>query len=153
MATIFGMSLGTFIVRLLGAIVTAAVSLFLFFYIPQFAAKNLPQGILGIGESQIVFYAVAIAVLSGVQIVFRDRWFGDAAAVGNGVVQIYFLYIITNGGVMSFATGGTNIVINFTTVLYFLMLPSALSIVSGVFRGFTRSSLQKFQDAEEIILR
>jgi hypothetical protein len=147
------MSLGTFILRVLGALISGAVSIFLFLFIPQFATQNLPQGILGFGEAQIVLYGVLIAVLAAVQIIFRDRWLGDACAVGNGVVQIYYLLAITNGGVMSFATNGTTISLDFTTFLYFLLLPSALSIVSALFRVFTRSSLAKFHDAEEIILR
>ncbi len=147
------MGLGTFIVRVLGAIITGGVSIFLFLYIPQFASENLPQGILGFSESQILFYGILIAVLSGLGIIFRDRWLGDAAAIGNGTVQIYYLYAITNGGIMTFALSGTSISINFTTLLYFLMLPSGLSIASGMFRVFTRGSLQKFQDAEEIVLR
>jgi hypothetical protein len=153
MAKIFGMSIGTFVLRLLGALISGAVSIFLFLYIPQFASGNLPSGILGVSEDQILFYGILIAVLAGLQIIFRDRWFGDACAIGNGVVQIYYLFAITNGGIMTFAASGMNITINFTTFLYFLMLPSAISIVSGFFRVLTRSSLQKFEDAEEIILR
>jgi hypothetical protein len=153
MPQILGMSLGTFILRILGAAISGAVSIFIFLYIPQFVSQSLPQGILGFGESQIILYGTLIAVLAGLQMIFRDRWLGDACAIGNGVLQIYYLYAITNGGVMSFALNGTNIAINFSTLLYLLMLPSALSIVSGLFRVLTRGSLQKFQDAEEIILR
>jgi hypothetical protein len=153
MPKVLGMSLGTFIVRLLGALVSGAVSILIFLLLPRLASENLPQGVLGFTGSEILFYGILIAILSGLQIIFRDRWVGDASAVGNGIIQIYYLYTITNGGVMAFSMGGTEITVSFATLLYFLMLPSALSIVSGVYRAFTRSSLQKFQDAEEIVLR
>jgi hypothetical protein len=153
MARIFGMSAGTFVLRLLGAIISAGISIVLFLLIPRLVSSALPPGIFGFSENQIVFYGVVIGVLSGLQIIFRDRWLGDAASIGNGIVQIYYLYVITNGGVLSFVTGSTSVAINFAAFLYLLMLPSAFSVVSGVFRLLTRSSLQKFQDAEEIILR
>jgi hypothetical protein len=152
--TILGMSLWTFVGRLIGAIVTGAVSIFLFLIIPQFAYSNLPSGILGANESQIILYGVAIAILGGIQVVFKDRWLGDGATIANGVLQIYYIYIVTSGGIMTFALqNGTSITLNFQTILYFLMLPSAISIVIGMFRALSRPSVQRFEDAEEIILR
>ena len=153
MAKIFGMSIGTFVLRLLGAIISGGVSIVLFLLIPRLVSTQLPSGIFGFSQDQILFYGILIAVLSGLQIIFRDRWLGDAAAIGNGIVQIYYLYTIMNGGVLAFATGSMDVSVNFAPFLYLLMLPSAFSVVSGVFRVFTRSSMEKFQDAEEIVLR
>ncbi len=154
MVKILGLSLWTFVTRLLGAIVVGAVSIIVFYLVPQFAYSSHPSGILSVGENEIIAFGVAIAVLGGFQIIFSDRWLGDAATIGNGVVQITYIYLVTNGGIMTFALqNGMNITLNFTTVLYFLMLPSAISIASGAIRSFGRQSVQRFEDAEEIILR
>ncbi len=144
----------TFAGRIGYAVFSGAVLLYLFTETPRFIYNGLSQVSPFIGGS-FFDYAITIAFLSGLQIVFKGRFLGDAAAIGNGIAQITYFYLVTNGGFLtvSLASVGVQIAIDFRTILYLLMLPSALIIVSTVIGAASRSSMQNFEDAEEILLK
>jgi hypothetical protein len=66
---------------------------------------------------------------------------GDAASIGNGVAQIFYIYIFTNGGIITEQISGGMVTLDFRTIIYLLMLPSALSIISAVVAASSRASV------------
>jgi hypothetical protein len=156
MIEILGLPLRTFLTRLGGAIVTGAFSLFIFLYIPQFLYSHF-QGIesaTGITFDYFIYYAVFITALSAVSTIYRDHFLGDVAAIANGLTQIYYIYIITNGGLLSVAVGsGTAITIDFSFLLYLLITPSVIGVISTVIKMISRSATRPFIEKEDIRLR
>jgi hypothetical protein len=65
-----------------------------------------------------------------------------------------YMYLVTNAGILTLnlASQGLAITIDFRTILYLLMLPSALLIVSTIIGAASRASMQKFEDAEEVTI-
>ena len=154
MPKIFGIPVLTFSGRLAYAVVSGAILLLLYTIIPQTIYSSLGRIPSLLGGASFFDYALLISVLSGFQIVFRGKWLGDAAAIGNGVSQIAYLFLVTDAGVLTVNLGnqGLGITIDFRTILYLLMLPSALLIVSTVVGSAARASTQKFEDAEQLIM-
>ncbi len=156
MVEILGLPLKTFLVRLGGAIVTAALSLFIFLYVPQLLYSHFPAlaGATGITFGYFIYYAVFITALSAVSMIYRDHFLGDVAAIANGLTQIYYIYIITNGGILSVAvSAGTTVSIDFSTLLYLLITPSAIGVISTLIRMISRSATRPFLEKDEIRLR
>ncbi len=77
---------------------------------------------------------------------------GDGAGMFAGVAQIYYIYLVTNGGVLTIATSGIVASVDFRTILYLLMAPSALLVVSSVVSACSRVSMQRVSDFEEVVL-
>lgn len=159
MPEILGLPLGTFVSRLGGAIVTAVLTLIVFLYLPQMILSRFPtsssfDALTGSGFGYLIYYAVFITILSGISTVYRDHWLGDIASLANSLTQIFYIYIITNGGLLSVAVGGgTSLSIDFSSLLYLLMAPSALGAISSVVRMVSRSAATRVREQEEIILR
>ncbi len=155
MIKILGLELRTFVLRLGGAVVTGILTLIIFLYVPKLLYQNFPQlgGATGLGDNYFLYYAVFITVLSGVSTIYRDRFLGDAAGIANGLTQIYYIYIITNGGFLSVAMNGITVSVNFSTLLYFLIAPSAISVVASVVKMFSRYATQPFYEEDQILLR
>ncbi len=156
MVEILGLHLRTFLTRLGGAIVSGALSLFIFLYIPQFLYSRYPglESATGISFDYFIYYAVFITVLSAVSTIYRDHFLGDVAAIANGLTQIYYIYIITNGGLLSAAVGsGTTLTIDFSFLLYLLITPSAIGVISTVIKMISRSATKPFLESEDVRLR
>ncbi len=154
---IFGMSARTFFSRLAYAVAMALLTLFVFLYIPS---RILPgfggeySNILSY-ESLFFYYALLIGFLEGIRILFRGTYIGDGAGIFNGVAQIFYIYLLTSGGVftINLATQGIDVAIDFRTILYLMMIPSALSIVSSIVNATSRISVTRTREVEEIVLR
>jgi hypothetical protein len=155
MVEILGLPLRTFLSRLGGAIVTGVISLIVFLYVPQVVYSRIPSfgGALGIPFTYFVYYAVFITILSGISTVYRNHFLGDAAAITNGLAQIVYIYLITNGGLLSVAVGSATLSVDYSSLLYLLMMPSALGVVSSIIRMISRSAMRPYIDREEIKLR
>jgi hypothetical protein len=154
MVKVLGLPLKTFLVRLGGAIVVGAITLILFFYLPNLLYSNVPElaKSTGINSSYFLYYAGFITILSGISMIYRDHLLGDITAMGNGLAQIYYIYIITNGGLLSLSLGTINFSIDFSTLLYFLMLPSAILVISSVIRMLSRAAASPFRERDQIVL-
>ncbi|MGI0080232.1 MAG: hypothetical protein ACRECH_11460 [Nitrososphaerales archaeon] len=152
MISILGIGLRDFITRIASAILYGFFSLVLFLVIPD-ALLNGPAGALGFSTSIFFDYAILIVILSGMQGVFRGKFLGDAATVANGFVQIYYLFLITDGGVLNYFVQqyGINLTIDFRTLLYLLMIPSALSVIKAVIHASTRASVRPIETNQELI--
>ncbi|MDA4130880.1 MAG: hypothetical protein OK457_08925 [Thaumarchaeota archaeon] len=154
---ILGLSLTTLISRIATAAFYGFITLFVFYELPNLLLKNVGGNLAGLpieNQSLFISYAILITSLSSLQIIFQGKYLGDAAAVGNGVAQIFYIYIFTNGGIINefVASAGVNLSLDFRTVLYLMMVPSALSIVSAITGAAARSSVQRSQMIEEIVL-
>ena len=139
------------------AVIYGAITLVVFYEIPNLLLKNVGGNLSGLpmdNQSLFLSYAILITVLSALQVIFRGKFLGDAAAVGNGVAQIFYIYIFTNGGIIQefVPSAGVGLVLDFKTILYLMMIPSALSIVSTIVTASTRSSVEKSHMFEEILL-
>ncbi len=140
---IFGIELGIFVSRAAYAAFYGILTIFIFYEIPDLLLKNYAAELSNLplsNESLFTGYAILITLLSGLQIIFQDHYLGDAAAIGNGIAQIAYIYIFTNGGIIAEQVSGITVSMNFTTIIYLLMLPSALSIISAVISASSRSS-------------
>jgi hypothetical protein len=148
---ILGIELPTFITRLATAILYGFVALVVFLFLPDKIFGTVSS--LGVNTSSFVYYAILIVILSGLQGIFRGKFLGDAAAVANGFAQIYYLFIITNGGIMSYYVqqGGINLTIDFRTIMYLLMIPSALGVINAVVHASARVSVQRVETTQELI--
>lgn len=152
MISILGIELPSFISRVATAILYGFLSLTLFLVIPDVLLSG-PAVDLGISTSVFFYYAILIVILSGMQGVFRGKFLGDAATVANGFVQIYYLFLITSGGILTYFVQqqGINLTIDFRTLLYLFMLPSALSVINAVVHASTRVSIQPLETSRELI--
>jgi hypothetical protein len=155
MQKIFGIPLLSFAGRIAYAVVSGAVLLFAYYEIPSFLYKGIGSQLPSyLGGDGFYYYAVLIAVLSALNIVFKGKWLGDAAGIASAISQMTYLYIVANGGILSFAIGGlgASVAVDFRPLLYLLMLPSALMLISTVVGAIGRSSTSKIGNAEEILL-
>lgn len=141
---IFGIETGTFFSRTTFAALYGILTIVIFYEVPDYLLKsysaalaNLPLGNVGLFTS----YAIIITILSCTQIVFQNHYVGDAAAVANGVAQIFYIYIFTDGGIISEQVQGISLSIDFRTIIYLMMLPSALSIISAIVSASSRASV------------
>ncbi|MHB8702304.1 MAG: hypothetical protein ACYC7D_14975 [Nitrososphaerales archaeon] len=154
--SIFGMTPRKFFSRLAYAILWSLVLLAVFLYIPSILLPKLGgqySNVLSFGNL-FFYYAVLIGFLEGIQILFKGHHIGDGAGIFNGVAQIFYIYLLTGGGIiaMNLASQGIKVSIDFRTILYLMMLPSALMIVSSVINALSRSSTVRTKEVEEIIL-
>ena len=154
MTEIFGLPFRTFVLRLVQAIIFGAISFAVFFYVPQQLYSYFPSFAQSTGFSteNFLYVAVFVTILTGVSMVYGDHTFGDVAAIASGVTQIFYIYFITNGGVLSMTMGGNSISINFSSLLYLLITPSAIGIVATILRMASRSASRPVLDREEILL-
>ncbi len=145
---IFGIDVSTFFSRAAYAAFYGILTIFIFYEIPNLLLKNYAAGLANLpldNEPLFISYAILITILSSLQIIFQDHYVGDAAAIANGIAQIVYIYIFTNGGIIVEQISGITVSLDFRTVIYLMMLPSALSIVSSVISTSSRSSVSSSQ--------
>lgn len=123
----------------------------IFYELPGYLLRNYSSSVsnLPLGNSSLfTAYAIMITILSCTQIVFQDHYIGDAAAIANGFAQIFYIYIFTNGGLITEQLSGISVSIDFRTIIYLMVLPSALSIISSVVSASSRASVATTQLSE-----
>jgi hypothetical protein len=155
MTTILGIKISTFVVRVLSAIVYAAILLILFLYIPRLLLANVPYLGGGLSSTDYFYFALAIVAIGVIQSVFKGTYLGDAATIGNGIAEILYLLLITNDGILNFALpgGAGNVTLNFQTILFLFLIPPALSVVWAVVNAASRNSMKGLVRSEELSLR
>jgi len=145
---IFGIDFNTFFSRAAYVAFYGILTIFIFYEIPDLLLKNYTAGLANLpldNEPLFISYAILITILSSLQIIFQDHYFGDAAAIANGIAQIVYIYIFTNGGIIVEQLSGITVSLDFRTVIYLMMLPSALSIISSVISTSSRASVGSSQ--------
>jgi hypothetical protein len=148
---IFGINANVFFSRAAYAAFYGFLTIIIFYELPDLLLKNYSSSLanLPLGNSTLfVSYAVLITILSSVQIIFQDHFIGDVAAISNGIAQIAYIFIFTNGGLITEQLSGITVTLDFSTIIYLMMLPSALSIVSSVISASSRSSVSSTQMVE-----
>ncbi len=148
---IFGIDFDVFLSRTTYAAFYGFLTIIIFYALPDLLLKNFGASLSSLpldNSSLFISYAILITVLSSVQIVFQDHYVGDAAAISNGIAQIFYIYIFTNGGLIEEQLSEITLSLDFRTVIYLMMLPSALSIISSVIAASSRSSVSSSQLVE-----
>jgi hypothetical protein len=149
---ILGMGIFSFAARVAYAVVSGVITIAIFFFLPDLIFRNFSEVSTAFSNGDFLYYAILIAFLGGIQIVFRGHFMGDGAGMFAGIAQIYYIYLVTNGGLLTIATSGVVASVDFRTILYLLMAPSALLIVSSVISACSRVSMQRVSDFEEVVL-
>jgi len=143
---IFGINLGVFFSRTGYAAGYGFLTIIVFYELPNLLLKNFNGSAANLSldnGSLFISYAILITILSCLQIIFQDHFVGDAAAISNGIAQIFYIYIFANGGLITehLSSSGIILSLDFRTIIYLMMIPSALSIISAVIAASTRSSI------------
>jgi len=145
---IFGIDLNVFFSRTAYAAFYGLLTIVIFYELPTLLLKNYTTSLSNLPLDNgplFISYAVLITILSSLQIIFQDHYFGDVAAVSNGIAQIFYIFIFTNGGLITEQVSGITVSLDFRTIIYLMMLPSALSIISSVVSASSRSSVASSQ--------
>jgi len=148
---IFGINLDVFMSRAAYAAFYGILTILLLYELPNILLKNYSSKLVNLPLDNgplFVSYAILITLLSCVQIIFRDHYIGDAAAISNGIAQIFYIYIFTNGGLITENLSGVTVALDFRTIIYLMMLPSALAIISSIISASSRSSVTSSQMLE-----
>ena len=152
---ILGLGLSDLFSRTALAVFYGLLTLIIFYEIPRILLGSyISAGSPFLNEGLFLPYAILITILSGLQIIFKNRYIGDAAAVSNGLAQIFYIYLVTNGGFFSEYVSSVQMTVSldFRTVLYLMMIPSALLIVSTIISASSRVSVQHTEQFEEFVL-
>lgn len=147
---VFGLSFGEFVRRSFLAIVWAAVTFSLAFYLPTLFSSlaNLPTE-----EAQAVILPGAL-LLSGLGVlreVFRDHPIGTAAAVGLGIASTVYLLRITNFGYMRVDAAGFRVILEFPSLVYLLATSSMLFVISTIWAAIHSVGAEPMEKLEEEI--
>lgn len=148
---LFGIELDVFLSRTTYAALYGILTIIIFYELPDYFIKSYGASLSNLpldNSSSFVTYAILITILSSIQIIFQDYYIGDTAAISNGIAQIFYIYIFTNGGLITEQISGAMITLDFSTLIYLMMLPSVLLIISSVISASSRSSVASTQVLE-----
>jgi hypothetical protein len=150
---LFGISVDVIFSRTAYAVVYGILTIVIFYELPDLLLKNFNGSLANLpldNGSLFISYAILITILSSFQIIFQDHFIGDVAAVSNGVAQIFYIYIFANGGLITeyVSSAGVTLSLDFRTIIYLMMIPSALSIISAVISASSRSSVTPSETIE-----
>jgi len=150
---LFGISIDVIFPRTAYAVVYGILTIVIFYELPDLLLKNFNGSLANLpldNGTLFISYAILITILSSVQIIFQDHFIGDVAAVSNGVAQIFYIYIFANGGLITeyVSSAGVTLSLDFRTIIYLMMIPSALSIISAVISASSRSSVTSSENIE-----
>ncbi len=150
---LFGISIDLIFSRTAYAVVYGILTIVIFYELPDLLLKNFNGSLAGLpldNGTLFISYAILITILSSIQIIFQDHFIGDVASVSNGVAQIFYIYIFANGGLITeyVSSTGVTLSLDFRTIIYLMMIPSALSIISAVISASSRSSVTSSETIE-----
>src|ERR1700733_2625643 len=150
---LFGISIDVIFPRTAYAVLYGILTIVIFYELPDLLLKNFNGSLANLpldNGTLFVSYAILITILSSLQIIFQDHFIGDVAAVSNGVAQIFYIYIFANGGLITeyVSSAGVTLSLDFRTIIYLMMIPSALSLISAVISARSRSSVTSSENIE-----
>jgi hypothetical protein len=150
---ILGINLSVFFSRAGYAAVYGLLTIGIFYELPNLLLKNINGSVANLpleNGTLFISYAILITLLSCVQIIFQDHVVGDAAAISNGIAQISYIYIFADGGLITehLSSSGITLSLDFRTVIYLMLIPSALSIISAVISASSRPSVTRSEMIE-----
>ena len=123
----------------LRAALSLIVSLILWYYVPSLLLKVVATPPAIYTQGGLLVFALLIGVLSALGYMFEDEPFGLIFGMGSNLATVVFLFLATNGGMLSFQAEGVSVTANFEPLLFLLILPSVLSIVRKAWAAATRS--------------
>lgn len=148
---VFGVNLEVFLSRTTYAVLYGFLTIVIFYEVPNYFLKSYTKALPNLpfdNSSLFISYAILITILSSLQMIFQDHHIGDAAAISNGIAQIFYIYIFANGGLITEQVSGMTLSLDFRTIIYLMMLPSALSIISTIISASSRSSIMTTELAD-----
>jgi hypothetical protein len=121
------------------ATVSMLISLILWYLIPSVILQGVPSPISTLSESSFLIFAIIIGGLSALNYALDGRPLGLVCGMGSNLATALFLYLATNGGVLTFQQGSIAVTADFTPLLYLLIAPSVLSMVKKAWEALSES--------------
>jgi hypothetical protein len=133
--------------RAIQAAIFVAINYVIFFITPRFFFIH--TGLLTAEiEAAISSYFLMIASLTILHLLLKDHIIGLASAVGLAIVEALYLYVITNGGVLTLSYGGYTLTLTFKPLLYLMMALPLVNMVKQIVEYIGRSSAQHIEMVE-----
>jgi len=133
--------------RAMQAAILVAINYAIFFVVPRlfFSSTGLLTAEI---EIMISSYFLILASLTVLHLLIKDHIVGLASAVGLGMVEALYIYVITNGGVLTLSYSGYTITLEFKQLLYLMMALPLLNMVKQIVDYIGRSSTQHIEMVE-----
>lgn len=121
------------------ATLALVTSLILWYYVPSLLLHDLSSPPVIFTQEGLLAFALVIGILAALGYMFEDGPVGFMCGLGGNLATIVFLYMATDGGVMTFQAEGLSMTADFQPLLFLLILPSTLSLVRRVWRAVSHS--------------
>lgn len=92
-------------------------------------------------EVAISSYFLIIGCLTVLHILLKDHIIGFASSVSLSIVQAIYIYVITNGGVLSLTYNGLTLTLEFKPLLYLMMAIPLVNMVKQICEYAARSAM------------
>ena len=119
--------------------VSIILNYILFFLVPIRAFNFLGQLTPNL-EANITPYFLAIEVLTAIRVMLKDHILGAMASVSSGLVKALYIYIITQGGIITMSLSGYLVTVDFKPIVYLMIIPLLLDIVKQIYDLANKSS-------------
>ncbi|MBI4257427.1 MAG: hypothetical protein HY619_00585 [Thaumarchaeota archaeon] len=123
------------------ATVLIIINYTLFFLVPTML-YNLTGQLTPSVETTITSYFAAIAALTVIRIMLKGHALSVASGIALGFVQALFIYIVTDGGVLTLEVSGLSVTLEFQPLLYLMMTPPLLGTVRQFWDYVSKSASQ-----------
>lgn len=130
-----------YLARSVQAAVFVIINYAFFFLVPS-TIFNLTGRLTPDVEATITGYSSAIIVLTVMRIILKDHILGTASAIALGLVELSYIYTVTQGGVLAINFSGFFVTLDFKPLVYLMMTLPLLGIVKQVFSMMHRSAAQ-----------
>jgi hypothetical protein len=137
----------TYAGRAAKAAVFLVINYAIFFFAPSsfFSTTGLLTSEI---EATISSYFLVIASLTALNILLKDNVIGLASSVCLGLVQALYIYVITDGGVLTISLSGLALTLKFKMLLYLMMAIPAVNMLKQISDYLSRSSTQPIEMVE-----
>jgi hypothetical protein len=127
--------------RAFQAAIFVAINYVIFFIAPSlfFSSTGLLTAEI---EAAISSYFLIIASLTVLHLLLKDHIIGLASSVGLGIVESIYIYVITDGGVLTISYGGFALTLEFKPLLYLMMAIPLVNTVKQIIDYVGRSAAQ-----------
>ncbi|MEM3387385.1 MAG: hypothetical protein QXN08_06945 [Nitrososphaerales archaeon] len=93
-------------------------------------------------EAAISSYFLIIGCLTVIHILVKDHIIGFASSVSLSIVQAIYIFVITNGGVLSITYSGLTLTLEFKPLLYLMIAMPLVNMVKQIYDYAARSAMQ-----------
>jgi len=133
--------------RAIQAAIIVAINYAIFFVAPRlfFSMTGLLTSEI---EATISSYFLIIVSLTVLHLFLKDHIMGLASSVGLGIAQTLYIYMITNGGVLTISYSGFAVTLKFEPLLYLMMALPIVNTVKQISDYVSRSSAQPIEMVE-----